>query len=70
MFREAFGHLFAVQMGTLQEICEVPNKKYSLAVTKVFGKFMDAIVVNNARVARDCIQFLKEQHKVFCFCSL
>ncbi|XP_018428105.1 PREDICTED: structural maintenance of chromosomes protein 1B [Nanorana parkeri] len=47
--------------GRLFELCHPIHKKYQLAVTKVFGKYMNAIVVTSERVARDCIRFLKEE---------
>uniref|UniRef100_A0A3Q0S8N3 Structural maintenance of chromosomes 1B n=1 Tax=Amphilophus citrinellus TaxID=61819 RepID=A0A3Q0S8N3_AMPCI len=37
------------------------HKKYQLAVTKVFGRYMNAIVVASEKVARDCIRFIKEE---------
>ncbi|XP_044133792.1 structural maintenance of chromosomes protein 1B [Bufo gargarizans] len=47
--------------GRLFELCHPIHKKYQLAVTKVFGKYMNAIVVSGEKVARDCIRFLKEE---------
>ncbi|CAJ0939944.1 unnamed protein product [Ranitomeya imitator] len=47
--------------GKLFELCNPIHKKYQLAVTKVFGKYMYAIVVSAEKVARDCIKFLKEE---------
>ncbi|KAM5170638.1 structural maintenance of chromosomes protein 1B isoform 1-T1 [Mantella aurantiaca] len=47
--------------GRLFELCHPIHKKYQLAVTKAFGKYMNAIVVTSERVARDCIRFLKEE---------
>ncbi|XP_077122745.1 structural maintenance of chromosomes protein 1B isoform X2 [Ranitomeya variabilis] len=47
--------------GKLFELCHPIHKKYQLAVTKVFGKYMHAIVVSAEKVARDCIKFLKEE---------
>ncbi|XP_073423765.1 structural maintenance of chromosomes protein 1B isoform X2 [Dendrobates tinctorius] len=47
--------------GKLFELCHPIHKKYQLAVTKVFGKYMNAIVVSAEKVARDCIKFLKEE---------
>ncbi|XP_033004160.1 structural maintenance of chromosomes protein 1B isoform X1 [Lacerta agilis] len=51
------GHVF----GRLLDLCHPIHKKYQLAVTKVFGRYMVAIVVASEKVARDCIRFLKEQ---------
>ncbi|XP_075066448.1 structural maintenance of chromosomes protein 1B [Mixophyes fleayi] len=47
--------------GRLFELCHPIHKKYQLAVTKVFGRYMHAIVVSTEKVARDCIRFLKEE---------
>ncbi|XP_036374115.1 structural maintenance of chromosomes protein 1B [Megalops cyprinoides] len=47
--------------GRLVDLCHPIHKKYQLAVTKVFGRYMNAIVVSSEKVARDCIRFLKEQ---------
>ncbi|XP_060632142.2 structural maintenance of chromosomes protein 1B isoform X1 [Anolis sagrei] len=47
--------------GRLVDLCHPIHKKYQLAVTKVFGKFMTAIVVASEKAARDCIRFLKEE---------
>ena len=48
--------------GRLVDHCEPVHRKYQLAITKVMGKSMDAIVVDTERTARECIQFMKEQH--------
>ncbi|XP_067235482.1 structural maintenance of chromosomes protein 1B isoform X1 [Chanodichthys erythropterus] len=47
--------------GRLVDLCQPIHKKYQLAVTKLFGKNMIAIVVTSATVAHDCIRFLKEE---------
>uniref|UniRef100_A0A8C5PN20 Structural maintenance of chromosomes protein n=1 Tax=Leptobrachium leishanense TaxID=445787 RepID=A0A8C5PN20_9ANUR len=47
--------------GRLFELCHPIHKKYHLAVTKVFGRYMNAIVVSTEKVARECIKFLKEK---------
>ncbi|XP_062990427.1 structural maintenance of chromosomes protein 1B [Elgaria multicarinata webbii] len=47
--------------GRLVDLCHPIHKKYQLAVTKVFGKYMTAIVVASEKAARDCICFLKEE---------
>ncbi|XP_042323440.1 structural maintenance of chromosomes protein 1B isoform X3 [Sceloporus undulatus] len=47
--------------GRLVDLCHPIHKKYQLAVTKVFGKYMTAIVVFSEKVARDCIRFLKAE---------
>uniref|UniRef100_A0A9L0I4T4 Structural maintenance of chromosomes 1B n=1 Tax=Equus asinus TaxID=9793 RepID=A0A9L0I4T4_EQUAS len=47
--------------GRLLDLCHPIHKKYQLAVTKLFGRYMVAIVVASEKVARDCIRFLKEE---------
>ncbi|XP_027516578.1 structural maintenance of chromosomes protein 1B [Corapipo altera] len=47
--------------GRLLDLCHPIHKKYQLAVTKVFSRYMTAIVVASQRTARDCIQFLKQE---------
>ncbi|NXL90290.1 SMC1B protein, partial [Alectura lathami] len=47
--------------GRLLDLCHPIHKKYQLAVTKVFSKYMTAIVVATEKTARDCIQFLKQE---------
>ncbi|KFW83839.1 Structural maintenance of chromosomes protein 1B, partial [Manacus vitellinus] len=47
--------------GRLLDLCHPIHKKYQLAVTKVFSRYMTAIVVASQKTARDCIQFLKQE---------
>ncbi|MGH0163898.1 UNVERIFIED_CONTAM: hypothetical protein FKN15_046286 [Acipenser sinensis] len=47
--------------GRLFDLCHPIHKKYQLAVTKVFGRYMNAIVVTTEKTARDCIRFLKDE---------
>ncbi|KAF6721532.1 Structural maintenance of chromosomes protein 1B [Oryzias melastigma] len=47
--------------GRLSDLCSPIHKKYQLAVTKVFGNNMNAIVVSSEKTARDCISFLKTE---------
>ncbi|XP_063925874.1 structural maintenance of chromosomes protein 1A isoform X2 [Zophobas morio] len=42
-------------------ICQPIHKRYNVAITKVLGKFMEAIVVDSEHTARQCIKYLKEQ---------
>ncbi|XP_008293032.1 structural maintenance of chromosomes protein 1B [Stegastes partitus] len=51
----------ATVYGRLCDLCSPIHKKYLLAVTKVFGRYMSAIVVASEKVALDCITFLKEE---------
>ncbi|XP_061214882.1 structural maintenance of chromosomes protein 1B isoform X2 [Neopsephotus bourkii] len=47
--------------GRLIDLCHPIHKKYQLAVTKVFSKYMTAIVVATEKTAKDCIRFLKQE---------
>lgn len=42
-------------------MCKPIHSRYDIAVTKVFGKYMNAIVVDTKHTATQCIQFLKQQ---------
>uniref|UniRef100_A0A8C3NR61 Structural maintenance of chromosomes 1B n=1 Tax=Cyanoderma ruficeps TaxID=181631 RepID=A0A8C3NR61_9PASS len=50
-----------IEFGRLLDLCHPIHKKYQLAVTKVFSKYMTAIVVSTEKTARDCIRFLKQE---------
>lgn len=52
---------FFLQYGRLIDLCQPTQKKYQIAVTKVLGKNMDAIIVDSEKTGRDCIQYIKEQ---------
>lgn len=49
------------QHGRLIDLCEPSHKKYQVAITKVLGKYMDAIACDTEKTAKDCIQYMKEQ---------
>ncbi len=55
-----YGHLI-FQYGRLIDLCQPTQKKFQIAVTKVLGKNMDAIIVDSEKTGRDCIQYIKEQ---------
>lgn len=42
-------------------MCQPIHKRYNVAITKVLGKFMEAIVVDTEHTGKQCIQYLKEQ---------
>uniref|UniRef100_T1IVB8 Structural maintenance of chromosomes protein n=1 Tax=Strigamia maritima TaxID=126957 RepID=T1IVB8_STRMM len=58
---ETFKRLFSGVLGRLVDMCQPIHKRYNIAITKVLGKNMEAIVVDTERTARQCIQYLKEQ---------
>lgn len=47
--------------GRMINMCEPTHKRYNVAITKVLGKYMEAIIVDTEKTARRCIQILKEQ---------
>jgi len=47
--------------GRLVDLCRPTQRKYNLAVTVAAGKDMDAIVVESKAVAKECIEYLREQ---------
>lgn len=56
-----FSLFIAPKYGRLIDLCQPTQKKYQIAVTKVLGKNMDAIIVDSEKTGRDCIQYIKEQ---------
>lgn len=42
-------------------MCQPIHKRFNVAITKVLGKYMEAIVVDTEHTARQCIKYLKEQ---------
>lgn len=53
--------LFPGIRGRLIDLCSPIHPKYDHALNIVLGKHFDSIVVEREQVARDCIQYLKEQ---------
>ena len=45
----------------LLNMCKPIHKRYNMAITKVMGKNMNAIIVDSEKTGRQCIQYLKEQ---------
>lgn len=58
---ETLKRLFPGVHGRLIDLCEPSHKKYQVAITKVLGKYMDAIACDSEKAAKDCIQYMKEQ---------
>eukprot|EP00731_Ephydatia_muelleri_P024127 Em0016g398a len=52
--------------GRLIDLCEPVHKRYLVAITKVLGRNMDAIVVDQHKTGKDCIQYIKDQHAPPC----
>lgn len=47
--------------GRLVDLIKPRQRKYALAITQVLGRNYDAVVVDTANTASDCIQYLREQ---------
>ena len=55
--------LFPGVRGRIHELCKPKQKRYEEAVSTVLGRHIDAIVVDDEKTAKECIQFLREQHR-------
>lgn len=58
---ENFKRLYPGVFDRMINMCQPIHKRYNVAITKVLGKYMEAIVVDTEKTARQCIQYLKEQ---------
>ncbi|XP_043266990.1 structural maintenance of chromosomes protein 1A-like [Venturia canescens] len=59
---ENLKRLYSGVYARLFNMCEPIHKRYNVALTKVLGMYMDAIVVDSAKTAGQCVQYLKEQY--------
>ena len=57
----ALKRVFPGVRGRLSELCKPTMKKYDEAVSTVLGRHFDAVVVDNEKTAKDCIQYLRDQ---------
>ncbi|GKZ67040.1 structural maintenance of chromosomes protein 1 [Aspergillus niger] len=53
--------IFPGVKGRVSDLCKPKQKKYSDAVSTVLGRHFDAIVVDNEKTAKECIQHLRDQ---------
>ncbi|EFX81640.1 hypothetical protein DAPPUDRAFT_211085 [Daphnia pulex] len=58
---EELKRLYSGVYNRISNICQPVHRRYNIAVTKVLGKYMEAIVVDNQETAKNCIQHLKEK---------
>ncbi|KER21776.1 hypothetical protein T265_15014, partial [Opisthorchis viverrini] len=58
---ENLKRLFPGVHGRLLEMCQPSHRRYQVAITKVLGKYMDAIVCDSEKTAKECIQYMKDQ---------
>ena len=53
--------IFPGVKGRVSDLCRPKQKKYADAVSTVLGRHFDAIVVDNEKTAKECIQHLRDQ---------
>lgn len=58
---EKMRELFPGVHGRLSDLCQPTQNRYREAIAVIFGKNMDAIVVDNSATGTKCIQYLKDQ---------
>lgn len=57
----ALKRIFPGVKGRVSDLCRPKQKKYAEAVSTVLGRHFDAIVVDNEKTAKECIQHLRDQ---------
>ncbi|BFZ60721.1 Structural maintenance of chromosomes protein 1 [Saitoella coloradoensis] len=63
-FREtlaALQRIFPGVRGRITDLCKPSQRKYDTAVSVVLGRNIDAVVVDTEKVAKDCIEYLRDQ---------
>lgn len=55
--------MFPGVRGRVSELCKPKQKRYAEAVSTVLGRHFDAVVVDDEKTAKECIQYLREQRK-------
>ncbi|CRG88328.1 Structural maintenance of chromosomes protein 1 [Talaromyces islandicus] len=53
--------IFPGVKGRVSDLCKPKQKKYAEAVSTVLGRHFDAVVVDNEKTAKECIQHLRDQ---------
>ncbi|KAJ5668438.1 Structural maintenance of chromosomes protein 1 [Penicillium maclennaniae] len=53
--------IFPGVKGRVSDLCRPKQRKYADAVSTVLGRHFDAIVVDNEKTAKECIQHLRDQ---------
>jgi len=53
--------IFPGVKGRVSELCKPKMKKYGEAVSTVLGRHFDAVVVDNEKTAKECIDYLRDQ---------
>ena len=57
----AMKRIFPGVRGRIIELCKPKQKKFETAVSTIFGRHHDSIVVETEKVAKECIQYLRDQ---------
>lgn len=57
----ALKRIFPGVRGRVSELCKPKMKKYQEAVSTVLGRHFDAVIVDNEKTAKDCIEYLRDQ---------
>lgn len=60
-YLERLQEVFKGIHGRLVDLIKPRQRKYGLAITQVLGRNYDAVVVDTAHTASECIQYLREQ---------
>jgi structural maintenance of chromosome 1 len=47
------------QLGRMSDLCQPAHERYKLAITKVMGKHLNALIVKSKRTAVEVIGYLK-----------
>uniref|UniRef100_A0A095B070 Structural maintenance of chromosomes protein 1A n=1 Tax=Schistosoma haematobium TaxID=6185 RepID=A0A095B070_SCHHA len=61
---ENLKRLFPGVHGRLLEMCQPSHRRYQVAITKVLGKYMDAIVCDSEKTAKECIHEISDPPNV------
>ena len=55
--------IFPGVRGRVSDLCKPKQKRFAEAVSTVLGRHFDAVVVDDEKTAKECIQFLRDQHR-------
>ena len=55
--------IFPGVKGRVSDLCKPKQKRYGDAVSTVLGRHFDAVVVDDEKTAKDCIQYLRDQRR-------
>ena len=55
--------IFPGVKGRVSDLCKPKQKRYGDAVSTVLGRHFDAVIVDDEKTAKDCIQYLRDQRR-------